>query len=158
MVSPFDWSKSSQQFFSSGDFSSGDDSLDGDPERKQQRRRHSMSYEEDEQVSPCLVSRWTVLEHRSPPSLQIYFYMPSVESAGGHLPTMIPAKKYEQAASIAYIDLDLPPPASDDSSKISNVKSSAASEQYHSIDFNRTEAFNKTRHKAEEKYKKNEGE
>ena len=94
---------------------------------------------------------------------QIYFYMPSVDSVGGQIPTMIPAEKFEQGETIAYIDLDLPPPSKEDSKvpaaprrqqrSLLGKLPSASSEQYHCIDFEKTEAFNKTRHKAEEKYK-----
>lgn len=109
--------------------------------------------------------------------LQIYFYMPSVESSG-KFPTLIPAGQFEHP-SLAYIDLDLPKTAAADrgtpltqprtrtvprtatsalapGATLPTVSPSAnsSSTAYKSIDFVRTEAFNRTRHKVEEKYKK----
>ncbi len=90
--------------------------------------------------------------------------MPSVESSG-RFPTLIPAGEFEHP-SLAYIDLDLPDPSSSRSRSRSAtaafpgapssdvVKSSSSSTAYKSIDFLKTEAFNRTRHKVEEKYKK----
>ena len=51
-------------------------------------------------------------------SLQIYFYMPSLNSTeGGKYPTMIPAGHFEHP-SISYIDLDLPPANADNDNDV----------------------------------------
>ena len=98
--------------------------------------------------------------------------MPSVESSG-KFPTLIPAGQFEHP-SLAYIDLDLPDPQGSvatsaggavrsrsrsqgtaaATSATAKPSSSSSSSAYKSIDFVKTEAFNRTRHKVEEKYKK----
>lgn len=89
---------------------------------------------------------------------QIYFYLPSVESSG-KFPTMIPASNYEHS-SVAYIDLDLPPPKSGSISSQDDFRDRArtetandASTAYKKIDFMKTKAFNDTRQTVEQKYK-----
>ncbi|TRY73617.1 hypothetical protein TCAL_05829 [Tigriopus californicus] len=108
---------------------------------------------------------------------QIYFYLPSFESQasyGGQKLTMIPAEQYERSP-VAYIDLDLPSTDETDSSRLHGdsvsmsgmsrsgfspqfpmsgdpLQSSSNSTAYKSIDFMKTEAFNRTRHIREEKY------
>lgn len=100
--------------------------------------------------------------------------MPSLESSGNSkFPTLIPASNYEHS-SVAYIDLDLPPPSSDlsdpfspkalansqrsrgsvNGGRISGESNSGTA--YKKIDFVRTEAFNRTRHIVEEKYNKDQ--
>lgn len=115
----------------------------------------------------------------NPVLFQIYFYMPSLANSQ-YPPIMIPADSIDRP-SIAYIDLDLPPPTtprpSNDiaadlgqenqtrgrlaSSASSNVMSHTSttnnsSTAYKSIDFVRTEAFNRMRHTVEEKYNQNQ--
>ena len=54
----------------------------------------------------------------NPRTLQIYFYMPSLNSTeGGKYPTMIPAGHFEHP-SISYIDLDLPPANADNDNDV----------------------------------------
>ena len=117
--------------------------------------------------------------------------MPSLSNSQ-YPPIMIPADSHDRP-SIAYIDLDLPPPATPRPSDLSaengvlasssassrgrlasSASSSAAaashmspagggapnnnssSTAYKSIDFVRTEAFNRMRHTVEEKYNQNQ--
>ena len=69
---------------------------------------------------------------------------------------MIPAKSYEQQASLAYIDLDLP---KDDDVFTPPSRSAAALKKaqeesstiYKTVDFEMTKAFNQTRKDVEEK-------
>lgn len=85
---------------------------------------------------------------------QIFFYMPSLQqSVGGRWdPLMIPATDVEQ--QVQYLDLDLP----DSDERVVERKKKAEEETsqtvYKTVDFIKTEAFNRTRQKVEE-YKYN---
>jgi len=86
---------------------------------------------------------------------QIYFYMPSLQqSTGGKWdPLMIPAHDMRDQA-VQYLDLDLPigEPSMEEVERIN--RNNDASTVYKTVDFLKTEAFNRTRQKVEE-YKYN---
>jgi len=87
---------------------------------------------------------------------QIYFYMPSLQqSTGGKWdPLMIPAQDMRDQA-VQYLDLDLP--VTDTSmGEVERIQSrnNDVSTVYKTVDFLKTEAFNRTRQKVEE-YKYN---
>lgn len=100
---------------------------------------------------------------------QIYYYMPPVNTAtgtpgGNNTVIMIPAKNYDKA-TLAYIDLDLPkteddvfsPPGLQASSKFRPQKpSEVASTIYKTVDFEKTEAFNRTKREIETERQKSE--
>jgi len=87
---------------------------------------------------------------------QIYFYMPSLQqSTGGKWdPLMIPAHDMRDQA-VQYLDLDLPitDTSIGDVERIQN-RNNDVSTVYKTVDFLKTEAFNRTRQKVEE-YKYN---
>jgi len=88
---------------------------------------------------------------------QIYFYMPSLQqSTGGRWdPLMIPAQDMRDQA-VQYLDLDLPITDTSLSEGVERVqnRSNDVSTVYKTVDFIKTEAFNRTRQKVEE-YKYN---
>jgi len=86
---------------------------------------------------------------------QIYFYMPSLQqSTGGKWdPLMIPAHDMRDQA-VQYLDLDLPMIDPSFSETGVQVRNSDESTVYKTVDFIKTEAFNRTRQKVEE-YKYN---
>jgi len=88
---------------------------------------------------------------------QIYFYMPSLQqSTGGRWdPLMIPAQDMRDQA-VQYLDLDLPITDTSLGEGVDRVQSrnNDVSTVYKTVDFIKTEAFNRTRQKVEE-YKYN---
>eukprot|EP00092_Neocalanus_flemingeri_P038986 GFUD01042440.1.p1 GENE.GFUD01042440.1~~GFUD01042440.1.p1 ORF type:complete len:583 (+),score=143.25 GFUD01042440.1:110-1750(+) len=83
---------------------------------------------------------------------QIYFYMPSLQqSTGGKWdPLMIPAHDMRDQA-VQYLDLDLPIPDTSMGGEVDRVnRENDVSTVYKTVDFIKTEAFNRTRQKVEE--------
>jgi len=79
---------------------------------------------------------------------QIYFYMPSLQQSGGTF--MIPCEPVLDHC-VQYLDLDLSTPAASSSGP---KKEEEPGTVYKTVDFIKTEAFNRTRQKVEE-YKYN---
>lgn len=80
---------------------------------------------------------------------QIYFYMPSLQQSEGTF--MIPCTDPALDHCVQYLDLDLPAPGSSSSVPKDEQHPSTV---YKTVDFIKTEAFNRTRQKVEE-YKYN---
>ena len=95
---------------------------------------------------------------------QIYFYMPSLQQssvAGRWDPLLIPAQDMDRDNAVQYLDLDLPAcplgqasPASGSLDRVTRQQHDQPATVYKTVDFIKTEAFNRTRQTVEE-YKYN---
>ena len=90
---------------------------------------------------------------------QIYFYMSSVNMANGstNQPLMIPAGSFEHP-SLSYIDLAFPKEEGKKSEEPVKIVGNQSTTSYITVDFLKTEAFNRTKREIEsERYRNNNG-